>query len=149
MKNSYIINENTYYLEQKEGKIIVNELSTNMNIDSISIKRILEDSCSFYGCSYQGRKNGSKTLLNENYKLPIILKENKMLIIFPLNSLRSNNNIWITYSNIKNYYKLSKSKVLVEFLNGYQKVFNVSYYIFHNQILKCSRLIVIYNVRNQ
>lgn len=149
MKNSYIINENTYYLEQKEGKIIVNELSTNINIDNISIKRILEDSCSFYGCSYQGRKIGSKTLLNENYKLPIILKENKMLIIFPLNSLRSNNNIWITYSNIKNYYKLSKSKVLVEFLNGYQKVFNVSYYIFHNQILKCSRLIVIYNVRNQ
>lgn len=149
MKNNYIINENTNFLMQKEDKIFINELSTPIFIKNISIKRILEDSCNFYGCTFQGRKNGSKYLLNENYKLPIILKEKSLLIVFPLNSLRSNNNIWIVYSNIKDYYQLSKSKVLVEFKNGFQQVFNVSYYIFHNQILKCSRLIVIYNNRNQ
>lgn len=149
MKKKYIIKEKTNYLEQKEDKIIINEVSKEYEVSDVGIKRILEDSCSFYGCSYQGRKNGTKTLLNENYKLPIILKENDLLIFFPLNSLRSNKNIWINYSNIKSYHQISKSKVLVEFKNGHQHTFNVSYYIFHNQILKCSRLIVIYNSRNQ
>ena len=37
--------------------------------------------------------------------------------------------------------------ILVIFNNGQRLLLNVSYTIFHNQILRCSRLMVVYSTR--
>lgn len=148
MKKEFIINQNTLYLEYQEEMLVIHELSTIINIENKSMKSIIDQSCIYYGSSFAGRLKSSKDYLKENYKLPIIINESHLLIAFPLNSLRTQKSIWLIYNNIDKYYQISKSKVLVEFIGGKVETFPVSYYIFHNQVLKCSRLIVIYQSRN-
>lgn len=142
-----VITETTLYVEQIEEKVVIHELSTLVKLN-INCKKYLDESCKYYGCSLKGRINGSKNLLNDKYKNPIIINEKKLLIIFPLKSLRNKKSLWVVYNNIEKYYQISKSKVLVYFKNGKQHTFRVSYYMFHNQILKCSRLLVVYQARN-
>lgn len=145
----YIINEKTLYLGEIDDKNVINEYGIELEIKDMDTKKIVNSSCLFYGTSYQGRKLGTKNMINETYKLPIILNEAKKIIIFPINSLKSKKNFWIIYNNISNYHQISKSKVLVEFNNDFSKVFNISYYIFHNQMSKCSRLFIVYSNRNK
>lgn len=146
--NCYIINEKTLYLGCIDAKNVINESGIELEITNMDTKKIINCSCLFYGTSYQGRKKGTKNMINETYKLPIILNESKKIVIFPIYSLKSKKNFWIVYNNIKNYQQISKSKVLVEFINGFSKVFHISYYIFHNQMSKCSRLLIVYTNRN-
>lgn len=148
MLKNYIINESTLYLEQQEQDVLINDLSTFLTIPNMKLKKIIEESCLYYGCSYRGHLAGTKSLINENYKLPIIINPHKKIVIFPLTALSNSQSIWFNFSNIENYHQISKSKVLVEFKGGISRIFHVSYFIFHNQILRCSRLLVIFNNRN-
>lgn len=145
MKN-YIINERTLFLEKQKEKVIIHELFTKGETSN-SIKKILNDSCLFYGSTLRGRLIFSKEILNESYKNPIFINEKQLLIVFPLTALRNKEALLVVYNNIDKYHQISKSKVLVKFKNGDQHTFHVSYYIFHQQILKCSRLLVIYKAR--
>ena len=146
--NTYIFNEETLYIEYIDKEIHIEEMYDEKSIETNNIIKIINDSCIFYGSSYIGRKEGTKSLISESYKLPIILKENKLIVIFPLNSIKGQNAIWINYTNILSYHKISNNKVLVRFIGGKSTVFHISYFTFHNQIAKCSRLIIVYNNRN-
>ena len=95
---------------------------------------------------YEGRKNGSRYLLSLTSKLPIILNEKKNLVLFPISSDRSKNNIWFLYNNILSYKKV-KNYVEVTFKNKEKMIFLISYYIFRNQMLKCSQLLTILLLR--
>lgn len=148
MKKNYIINERTYYIREKDDHLYINELGEEFENKEERLKNILETSCLFYGSTLKGRKEGTKNLINEVYKLPIIINDAKLLIIFPLVSLRSDKSIWLVYNNIKEYHQINKSKVLVTFKNNSTTIIKVSYYRFHMQILKCSRLEVVKNSRN-
>lgn len=145
--NPYIFNEETLYIENRQNEIYIAEMYNELSIKSDNILKIINESCIFYGSNYQGRKEGTKSLISETYKLPIILKENRLIVIFPLNNIKGPKSIWINYTNILSYHKISNSKVLVRFIGGKSLVFHISYYTFHNQISKCSRLIIIYNNR--
>lgn len=144
----YIINNNTLYVEQNENKLIIYELSTEKIIENMGMRKFLDNSCLFYGSSLEGKLKGTKALINEDYKLPVILSERKQIVIFPLKE-KDKEVCWINYKQIENYIQISKSKVLVEFKGGLTKVFHASFYSFHKQILKCCRLLVVYNSRNQ
>ena len=37
----------------------------------------MDDSCKYFGSSYQGRYEGTKNLIGMNYKLPIIIEESR------------------------------------------------------------------------
>lgn len=145
MQKEYIINENTLYIVKKDEGIEVFEIDNTIFLKDKTIKKFLNDSCTFYGSSLKGRQKGSESLITDTYKLPIIIKDRKLLVLFPIKE--GKNTIWINYNNIIDYHQISKVKVLIEFKNKQTVHFNTSYYSFHQQILKCSRLIIVYNSR--
>lgn len=147
LSKKYIINDSTLYLEKIDHDIHVIETAEEKIIKDISMPLILDQSCNFYGSSYEGRKKGTASLITESYKLPIIIKENKFLLMFPIGTTRSSKSVWINYNNIEEYHQITSKKILVDFVGGIRQTFNVSYYTFHKQILKCSRVIVVYNNR--
>ena len=106
-----------------------------------NIKNILNESCISNGSSLNGRINGSKWALKSKYKLPIVVSEKEKLVFFPVKEMGKE--IWVNFemiNDVKNY----KDDVKVEFKNGLKVDINVSYTIFNNQVLKASRLWIIF-----
>ena len=106
-----------------------------------NIKNILNESCISYGSSLNGRINGSKWALKSKYKLPIVVSEKEKLVFFPVKEMGKE--IWVNFEMI-NDVKRYKDYVKVEFKNGLKVDINVSYTIFNNQVLKASRLWIIF-----
>ena len=105
------------------------------------LKTILNESCIKYGSSLNGRIKGSKYALNSKYKLPIIISEKEKLVFFPVKEM--GREIWFNFDMIKEV-KRKNSGVDVIFKNGFNKEINVSYTVFNNQVLKASRLWIIF-----
>ena len=105
------------------------------------IKEILNESCINYGSSLNGRIKGSKYALKSKYKLPIIISEKEKLVFFPVKEM--GREIWVNFDMIKEL-KRKNSGVVVCFKNGLSQEINVSYTVFNNQVLKASRLWIIF-----
>lgn len=100
---------------------------------------IIDDSCRFFGSSYDGRHEGTKNLTGINYKSPIIIEESKEIIFFPTSSPRFDNCHWISLNHIDKYQKGSLSAI-INFKNGQKLELNISYGSLENQILRATRL---------
>jgi competence protein ComK len=118
---SKVIEENETYLVRK------------------STTEIIDDSCRFFGSSYLGRHEGTKTLMGINYKSPIIVEESKEIIFFPTSSPRFDNCYWIALDKVKNHQK-SNVGTLLKFNNGYEIDINISSSSLENQILRATKL---------
>lgn len=141
---NYIINKNTNFLFFDGNNTLINEVNNQLCFKTNVINDILNNSCIYYGSTLKGRIISCKKLINSYYKIPVIISEKNNLLFFYIN----NNNLiyWFNFLNIKDYYKKDK-KLIVEFINDFKLVLNVSYSVFHNQILKCSRLLIVYSSR--
>ena len=49
--------------------------------------KIMDDSCKYFGSTYEGRKNGSKEILGAEYKVPIIVEDSNNLIVFEITGI--------------------------------------------------------------
>lgn len=135
----YIIGKDTYFLMFDGKKTVINELSTEIILDGNLLRDIINKSCLYYGSSLKGRLAGSKNLINSKYKLPIIISENNKIMLFSIVGIQMQEKIWINFNSVSHYEK-AKDFVNVTFSNGYQQKFTVSYFVFNNQMLKCSRM---------
>ena len=61
---------------------------------------IMEDSCLYFGSTYNGRKEGARSILGAEYKVPIIVDEADNLIVFPTTSPLSSDCIWISLNHL-------------------------------------------------
>ncbi|MGM9849866.1 MAG: competence protein ComK [Bacilli bacterium] len=104
-----------------------------------SSKDIIDESCKYYGCSYHGRLEGTKRVLNMNYKLPIMVEDYNNLIFFPTSSPRFGECIWISLNNIKNYEKINSCSKLI-FTSDVELRLEMSYYSLENQIFRATML---------
>lgn len=138
----YIINKDTYYIMYDGFNTIIKELDTEFVLKENKLKSILENSCEYYGSSLEGRIKGTKNLINNKYKLPIIISEINNIIFFSLHGKKNNEIIWFNFNMIKSYKK-DGDLVRINFINGEEKKFMLSYTVFNNQIMKCSRLIIV------
>ncbi len=132
---NYIINKNTLallYVEKKVTKVI--EKNSTFLIRN-NILKIIKESCKFYGSTYIGRIEGTKTLIDINYKIPIILEETRNMIFFPTSSPRDNACAWISLKNIDSYKKKGCKTVII-FKNNYKLLLNISTHILEKQMLK-------------
>lgn len=79
---SYEINQDTcaiLNLDNEVSRIIENDQEYLLPKNSFEV---MEDSCAYYGSSYEGRVQGTKMILGCNYKLPIIVSEINNIIFF-------------------------------------------------------------------
>ena len=90
MLDSYEVNVSTLAIiavNDKLSRIIEKDKEFFINKSTISI---IDESCRYYGSTYEGRCDGTKSLLNYSYKLPIIIEESRSLIFFPTSSPKFN-----------------------------------------------------------
>ena len=141
MKNldSYFINRATCaILPVDKGISKVYEIDNVYTVDK-SVMDIVEESCKYYGCSYKGRLEGTRNMLNMNYKLPIVVEEFHNLIFFPTSSPRFGQCIWLSLNNISSYEKCDVG-IKIIFKSDLELPFELSYYSVENQIFRATML---------
>jgi competence protein ComK len=123
------IDEFTCHIIEEDNSFIVSKSSSE----------VIDDSCKFFGSSLSGRLEGTKNLLGNNYKNPVIIEETREIIFFPTSSLRENKCVWISLNNLEKYVK-NDTHTKVYFKNGKSVDVAVSYGSLENQILRSTRL---------
>ena len=137
--NTYEVNLDTLAIipiNATETRII--EKDSDFIVNSSSMK-IIDDCCRFFGSTYAGRSEGTKSMIGINYKAPIILEETTPMIFFPTISPRLEACSWISFKDIERCIKNDKKSIIV-FKNGTELEINLSYKILQNQILRSSYL---------
>lgn len=139
MRENYEINSLTVAIIPIDAHISkVIELENSFLVNR-STSEIIDDSCKFFGSSYLGRHEGTKSLIGVNYKSPIIIEETLELIFFPTASPRIQDCAWISLNYIENYKKMGYF-TLINFKNGEQLELEISYGSLENQVLRATRL---------
>lgn len=137
----YEINEGTLAIlpsNQKSSSKILEDNGEYI-IESTPFE-ILDYSCRYFGSSYEGRKEGTKTILKVNYKVPIIVENSRNLIFFPTSSPSDDDCCWISLKNIKDIEESEYNTTTIYFNNGVNISIPVSKRTIENQILRASRL---------
>ncbi len=140
MDNEYIINTETLAIvpiNKKKSKIYENE---GVFIINKSAKRIIEDNCSYFGSTYDGRKKSTSKLIGVTHKAPILIEETNELIFFPTTSPRLNDCTWIALNQIDNYQRYDECESMISFQNDAKLLVNVSNKSIENQVMRATRL---------
>ena len=139
MLKEYEINEATQAIipiDNDKSMVYENDTEYVVNMPS---NKIINYNCSFYGSSYIGRCEGTKSLAGIKTKLPIIIEESRNIIFFPTGSTRSKQTEWFSLNNIKSIKQYPKDTVIV-FNNGHRLHINTSYYSMNNQLCRAKLL---------
>lgn len=139
MQDSYEINKRTLLLTPENEKFTRIYEEDDEFIVPQTTNEIINNSCKFFGSSYEGRFNGTKALVGYSYKSPIIIEDSNRIIFFPTTSPRLNNCTWVAFNNIKDYVKVGK-KCEIILKNNKRVEINISYSSLENQILRASKL---------
>ena len=102
--------------------------------------QIMEESCMYFGSTYEGRKESARSILGAEYKVPVIVEHTDNLIVFPTTSPKSDDCIWISLKRVKNFERIDNSNTKVIFDNNKEIIVPVSYRTLENQISRASRL---------
>ena len=132
------IGENSTKIVEKENNYIINNNSF----------QIMEDSCSYFGSSYEGRVIGAKNMIGNNYKVPIIVEETNELIFFPLSEITNSKCTWIAlkwFDRVEN----DNENIFIYLKNGKRLTTKVSKYVVENQVLRATKLIYNLNERKK
>lgn len=146
---NYEINRNTLAIipiTKEITKIIEEDRDFIINLSSM---QIIDDSCKYFGSSYEGRVEGTKNILGLKIKSPIFIEESSDLIFFPTKSPRNWSCVWINLNKIDDYEKVNSSTTKIFFSSGKAIKFNISYEIIDNQVLRATRLCVVFNKRRK
>ena len=119
-------------IDDNSTKVITLDDEFVINLDS---KKIIDNSCKFFGFCLNDRVNMTKRLINIKSKSPIIIEESRDIIFFPLKSIRDKCNIWISFNNLEKYIK-SNNKTLFVFNGNKEVIIDFSYYIIDNQVTR-------------
>ncbi len=112
--------------------------------------KIMEESCKYFGSTYDGRKDSAKAILGAEYKVPIIIEENNNIIVFPTTSPSSADCVWISLGRIKIFEKIDSSNTKIIFDNNREIIVPCSYRTIENQVSRASRLdLVMRNRKNR
>ena len=101
---------------------------------------IMEESCKYFGSTYEGRKESAKAILGAEYKVPVIVEDSDNLIVFPTTSPKSEDCVWISLKRVKSFAKVDSGNTKIIFDNNKEIIVPVSYRTLENQISRASRL---------
>ena len=130
------IDDNKTKIITTEKEFIVNE----------SCKKIIDESCKYFGSSLNDRIKATNRLVKMASKTPILIEESRNIIFFPLKSTREKNNIWISFNQLDNYTKDGYNTIF-KFKNNKYVTLKFSYYIIDNQVTRS--LILDYEINNR
>ena len=111
--------------------------------------RIMEDSCMYFGNTYNGRRESSKSILGAEYKVPIVVEDTNNLILFPTTSPESSECVWISLNRIKSYNSIDRKHTKIIFDNGRELIVPITFRSFESQVNRATRLDYILRKRKQ
>ena len=141
MKEDYIINSETVVMMSVSNSCCRVVEKNDEFLVNLSLEKIIDNSCKYFGSSLEGRKASSKYHLKYDYKLPIIIDETRNILAFPTKSYKTVDNYVIFINNIKDYEKIEDG-ILLYFYNENTYIIKESYGIFENQYLKSQKLVI-------
>ena len=149
MITKYEVNNGTLaVLPNDEDSSLVYE-DDNRYIIQEKAYKIMDDSCKYFGSTYEGRKNGSKEILGAEYKVPIIVEDSNNLIVFPTTSPFSDDCVWISLKRVKNIFKIDSFNTKILFDNNVEIIVPCSFRSVENQLSRASRLdLILRNRKN-
>ncbi|MGE8079570.1 competence protein ComK [Peribacillus loiseleuriae] len=103
-------------------------------------KVIINQSCEYFGSSYEGRKGGTRRLIGVTHKAPIIIDQTNPIFFFPTTSPLSDDCIWIAHHQVIDYKKKGNGMVQVYFRNNITLEVNISIGSFTNQMQRTAVL---------
>lgn len=135
--DSYIINCDTIAIigiDNNTCKIIEMDREVIVNKNSFSV---IEESCLYYGASYQGRVDAANILISNSYKVPIVVENINNLVFFPTISPNSSLCMWISIDMVfNNIVDKDTNSCRIIFKNNKEITTNLSKYSMENQMLK-------------
>ena len=138
--NDYQINVDTFVIIPiGKNKSKVYEKGEILIVNKSSFK-IIEDSCLYFGSSYDGRRFATKNLIGIDMKIPIIVEESRNIIFFPTSSCIRDNSIWISYQNLLKYSKFNDLVTTLYFKNSKGIKVGCKYNLIDNQVIRCIKL---------
>ena len=109
----------------------------------------MDESCKYFGSSYEGRKAGAKSILGAEYKVPIVVEDSTNLVVFPTTSPYADNCVWISLKRVKNIYKIDANNTKIIFDNNKEIIVPCSFRSLENQLSRASRLdLILRNRKN-
>ena len=102
--------------------------------------KILDESCKYFGSSYNGRKESARDILGAEYKVPIICHDTRNIILYPTTSPQSNDCIWLSLKRINRFVKIDSCNTKIIFDNDVEIIVPCSYRTIENQVSRASRL---------
>lgn len=111
--------------------------------------QIMEDSCKYFGSTYEGRKDGAREMLGAEYKVPIVIEDSSNLIVFPTTSPLSEDCVWISLKRVEKIEKIDANNTKIIFDNKTEIIVDSSYRTIENQLSRASRLdLILRNHKN-
>lgn len=83
--------------------------------------RFINEWCMLYGSTYEGRKNACARHMHILQKIPILISERTLDMVFPIRNIRNRENMWINYRAVDTYVRCEKY-TSITFLNGESKI---------------------------
>lgn len=138
--DSYEINIETLLIVPfGHGKSKIYETDNEFIVNMLPLD-IIKNSCVFFGCSYEGRKEAIKEILGIDMKVPILIEDSKNIIFFPTNNCINQNSIWVSYQNLLKYSKVDKFSTKLSFYNNKHVIVDIKYNLVDNQVIRCIKL---------
>ena len=111
--------------------------------------QIMEESCKYFGSTYEGRKDGAREMLGAEYKVPIVIEDSSNLIVFPTTSTLSEDCVWISLKRVEKIEKIDANNTKIIFDNKTEIIVDSSYRTIENQLSRASRLdLILRNHKN-
>ncbi|EIJ81921.1 competence transcription factor [Bacillus methanolicus PB1] len=101
---------------------------------------IIKKSCIYFGASYEGRKEATKTLIGITHKVPIAISSHNFINFFPTTSPNNPECMWISYEHVVFHEKADSKHTNVTFSNKNIYTLPVSFNSFENQLLRTALL---------
>ena len=109
-------------------------------ICSLPPKEIINRNCIELGCSYEGKKTGTRMLMNYSYKVPIAI-DAFSICFFPTHSPSHASCSWISVYPVVEAKKLGSLQTNIIFKNNVEITVSVSYHSITNQISRSNALL--------
>ena len=111
--------------------------------------QIMEESCKYFGSTYEGRKDGAREMLGAEYKVPIVIEDSSNLIVFPTTSPLSEDCVWISLKRVEKIEKIDANNTKIIFDNKTEIIVDSSYRTIENQLSRASKLdLILRNHKN-
>ncbi|MEH7116401.1 competence protein ComK [Neobacillus vireti] len=139
----YIVNACTMYIKPEEYGNRIFSLIGEVEDEILSPLKpfsIIQKGCAYYGVDYEGRRKGTRLLIDYSRKLPIVIEPINNIYTFCTASPESPKCIWFFTEHIKDFRRVSARETLVIFRNNQSHIFPVSYSTFNTQMLRTSYL---------